>query len=67
LPLTAAELATMTFNTLTLEELNRITIEATLGLPPTLTTPEALAAREVLDKETSEIMGKGLMVDLVKE
>lgn len=54
-------------STLDLDDLNRITIEATLNIPPTLTSPAALAMRETLQQQVDDIKAKGWMVDLVKD
>lgn len=49
---------------LTPDDLQRMIIELVTGKEPTLTTPEANAARERLRKEIAEIEAKGGMVDI---
>lgn len=52
---------------LTVDQLALIQKEATLGLPPSLRSREALAYREVMDREVSQIRERGRIVDLPKE
>jgi hypothetical protein len=45
-------------------ELSRITKELMLGLPPTLTTPEAMEAREAIAKDLAQMRKDGIAPDL---
>jgi hypothetical protein len=45
-------------------ELSRITKELMLGLPPTLTTPEATEAREAIAKDLAQMKKDGIAPDL---
>jgi hypothetical protein len=52
---------------LTLEQMNQITKEVTLGMPPSVDTPEATAFREQITKEVAAITRKGRIVELPAE
>ena len=49
---------------LSLDEIIAIAKEAILGLPPSLTTPEALALREVAERQVREIIERGHIPEL---
>lgn len=52
---------------LTVEEMNRITKEVTLKMPPSLDAPEANQFREKIKVEVAEIKAKGHIVELPAE
>lgn len=52
---------------LTIDELNRITKEVTLGMPPSLKTHEANLFREQVTKDIAKIKKKGQVVILPGE
>jgi hypothetical protein len=52
---------------ITTEELYRMDVELETGKPPSLTTPEANAIREILRKEGDAIRAKGGQVDCPHE
>lgn len=52
---------------MTVEEMNCITKEVTLGMPPSVDTPEANAFREQITHEIAEIKAKGRIVELPAE
>lgn len=49
---------------LTVDQMSRITREAILGLPPTLTTKEALAHRTRVEEELAQMRRDGLTPEL---
>jgi hypothetical protein len=49
------------------DQVERIQLEATLGLDPTLNSAEALRVRALLDQQIAEIILEGLIVDLALE
>ena len=54
----------MDIEDLSLAEIIQITKEAILGLPPSLTTPEALAFRNLVEREVREIIARGWIPEL---
>ena len=49
---------------LSTNQLSRITKELILNIPPTLTTPEAIEAREAIAKDLAQMRKDGIMPDL---
>lgn len=49
---------------LTTEQVERITVEATLGKEPTLTSKEELAFRKEVERDISKIKAKGGQVEI---
>ncbi|MGH7184036.1 MAG: hypothetical protein ACREJN_18950 [Nitrospiraceae bacterium] len=52
-------------DTLSMDDLSRITKEAMQGVPPTLTSAEALAFRQEIEAGLMELRAKGMGVKLV--
>jgi len=52
---------------LTTEHIERITVEATVGKPPSIKTKEALTFRKKIEQDIKDITHKGGTVEIVSD